>query len=93
MSQLLSPEENRYYDDFDDMFATAGWKRLIQEVKEEIFNLQADALDLPSWDRVKENKGRALQLAYMLGYENVLRNQKSNRILDLEADEIDDAAV
>ena len=73
---LLSPEENKYYDDYDDMFSTPGWKQLVKEMGEEIYGLQADSLELPNWDQVSEARGRAKQLAYLLAFESTLENQK-----------------
>ena len=30
----LSPEENKYYDNYFDLFATDGWKQFIEEIDE-----------------------------------------------------------
>ena len=30
----MSPEENKYYDNYFDLFATKGWKQFIEEVNE-----------------------------------------------------------
>jgi len=30
----LSPEENKYYDNYFDLFASDGWKQFIEEIQE-----------------------------------------------------------
>jgi len=30
----LSPEENKYYDNYFDLFASDGWKQFIEEIEE-----------------------------------------------------------
>jgi len=30
----LSPEDNKYYDNYFDLFASDGWKQFIQEINE-----------------------------------------------------------
>ena len=30
----MSPEENKYYDNYFDLFATDGWKQFMEEVNE-----------------------------------------------------------
>ena len=30
----MSPEENKYYDNYFDIFATDGWKQFIEEINE-----------------------------------------------------------
>jgi hypothetical protein len=30
----LSPEENKYYDNYFDLFATDGWKQFVEEIND-----------------------------------------------------------
>ena len=30
----MSPEENKYYDNYFDLFATDGWKQFIEEIND-----------------------------------------------------------
>ena len=30
----MSPEENKYYDNYFDLFASDGWKQFIEEIQE-----------------------------------------------------------
>ena len=32
----MSPEENKYYDNYFDLFATDGWKQFIEEINESL---------------------------------------------------------
>jgi hypothetical protein len=46
----LTPEELQYYEDLDETFGTPGWKRLCEDWANEIYQLQADALDIKGPD-------------------------------------------
>ena len=72
----LTADQSKYYDDFDEMFATNGWKKLMEECKEEIYNRQASSLEAKTWDQVVENRGAAQMLNYLLSLETILDLQK-----------------
>ena len=61
----------------DTMFATEGWKALIEEAKQEIYQLQADALEAKSWDEVLVMKGHAERLALLVKLEEISDAQKA----------------
>lgn len=81
----LTPEQIEYYDSLDEMFATKGWRLLIEEATAQVYNLQADALEQPSWDHVNVLRGKAMTLSELINFEEVSRHQ---RIL-LEAEDAD----
>ena len=89
----LTPEQIKYYDDYDEMFATDGWKNFIEEAKTEIYQLQADALDLrptPEYSLdylLGRLQGRAEHLAYLTRLEEVNDMQKKLLQEDLDEDE------
>lgn len=84
----LTPEQEEYYNALDEMFATKGWKTLVEEATAMIYQAQADALEQPSWDHVNVLRGKAMQLAEIVNFEETSRMQKAL----LEEDE-DDADV
>lgn len=65
----LSPELRKYYDDLGEMFATPGWKNLVEEAKTEIYQMQADALEIsPSMGSVEYALGRLQGRAETFNY-------------------------
>lgn len=80
----LTPEQKKYYDDLGEMMATAGWKSLIEEAKNEIYQLQADALDVDVWEKVCWLRGKAEQLAYLINLEAISDAQRA--LLEEEED-------
>ena len=56
----MSPEENKYYDNYFDLFATDGWKQFIEEIDE--------ILDKHRIEDIKNEQ----QLAYIKGERDAL---------------------
>jgi hypothetical protein len=81
----LTPEQEEYFDKVEDVFAMPGFKVLVEEAKAQIYELQAQALEQPSWEAVCELRGRAKQLAEFTRLEEVTLLQKAM----LEEDEDD----
>lgn len=80
----LTQDQIKYYDDLEEMMATPGWKTLIEEAKNEVYQLQADALDAPNWDVVCRIRGKAEQLAYLINLEDISEAQKAQLEMDVE---------
>lgn len=76
--------QTKYWDDLDNMFGTDGWRQLILEIKSEIYQLQADALEANSWDEVNYLKGKASALAYVSNLQDVVKVQRAQRSLEDE---------
>ena len=74
---MLTQEQKDYYDDLDMMFATPGWKRVIEDAKAQIYQNQADALECPDWDAVCELRGKSLSLVDVINLEAVSITQKA----------------
>lgn len=79
----LSPELTQYYDQLDEVFALPGWKALVEEAQQEIYQLQADALEANSWEDVNFMRGRAFQLALIVNMEATADSQR--QLLEEEA--------
>lgn len=72
----LTREQFEYYEALEEMFATKGWRKLVEDAKAQIYQYQADALDAPSWDVVNVLRGKGLQLAELVNLEEVSRLQR-----------------
>ena len=79
-------DNTKYWDDLEEMFATNGWRQLILELKAEIYQSQADALEAPTWDDVNRFKGRANALAYIANLEQIVSLQRKQK----QSEEADD---
>lgn len=81
----LTPEQVEYYDALEDMFSTKGWKILIEDATAQIYQYQASALEQPSWDHVNVLRGKGMQLAELVNFEETSLMQKA--LLESEDDE------
>jgi len=73
----LTQEQIDYYDAMEEMFATAGYKLLIEDAKAQVYQYQADALEQPSWDHVNVMRGKALTLAELVNFEDTTLMQRA----------------
>jgi hypothetical protein len=73
----LTREQEEYYEALDEMFATKGWRTFIEEATALIYQWQADALEQPSWDHVNVLRGKALQLAELVNFEETSQMQRA----------------
>jgi hypothetical protein len=64
-------DTEKYFDELEEMFATQGWRNLVEEAKAQIYQFQSDALEQTSWDRVCELRGQVMQLARLVNLEEV----------------------
>jgi len=68
----LSPEEQKYYENYFDLFLTDGWKQFVQESK--------DILDSHSIDDLKNEKdlsqlqGQRVVLLNIIRFETGIQN-------------------
>lgn len=85
----MTPEQQKYYDDLDELFSTRGWKVLIEDATAQIYQYQSDALEQPSWEHVNVLRGKAMQLAELVNFEDTTQMQKAL----LESEDEDDADV
>ena len=69
----MTPELEKYYNTYFDLFRSEGWKQLIEE-------LQQNALVINSVEATKDEndlyvrKGQLNVLAYILNFENTTNN-------------------
>lgn len=70
----LTIEQEQYYDQMDEMFATRGWEQLCDELRTHLEVLKNAALDSP--ENAPTLSGEAKMLVYLLRLENTLETQK-----------------
>ena len=57
----MSPEDKKMYEDFFDMFATPGWKRLEEKAKELIVTIN-DVHNIKDLESLHYTRGRIVEL-------------------------------
>lgn len=83
----LTQAQTEYYDALEELFSTTGWKVLIEDATAQIYQYQADALEQPSWDHVNVMRGKAMQLAELVNFEDTSLMQKA--LLETEDEDAD----
>lgn len=59
--------------DFEEMFATTAWRRMVKDAEEAIRNREASALNASTFEEVCFYKGEVAQLAILVNLENGVR--------------------
>lgn len=86
--KLRKIDESKFWDDLDEMFMTDGWRGLVEELRAEVYQTQADALEANTWERVNQLKGRAQAYAYLANLQDIVKMQRQQAAAsaDVEAD-------
>jgi hypothetical protein len=62
-------QRNEYLDAMESLLGHPGWKYITEDAQRQIYQLQADALDIKvckNWDEVNVARGKAQTLAEIL---------------------------
>lgn len=86
----MSKPNEQYVIYMEEMIATQGWRMFVKECEKEIYHIQADALEMPTWEAVLQARGRAEQLAETVALEQMVDNLRERL---LEPEEEDDADI
>jgi hypothetical protein len=86
-SNQVDPLED--FNDLEEVFAMRGWRKLIEEAKSQLYQYQADALEVPSWDKVNELRGQCLQLSRLINLEEVTALMKAQVLEEQAAENAD----
>jgi hypothetical protein len=81
----------KYIEQLEEMFATDGWRNLVDEARSQIYQYQLDVFQSRTWDEFVELRGRVAQLSSVVNLEEMTRMMKANIEAELEAD--DDASL
>lgn len=85
-------EALEYFEKLEETFATPGWKQLIDEARSQLYQYQADVLEVDSWDRVCELRGQVIQLSRLINLEEVtvlMRQQAEDSLLEEASEDAD----
>ncbi|MEK0324694.1 MAG: hypothetical protein QQN63_03225 [Nitrosopumilus sp.] len=74
----LTKAQEDYYDAMEGMFATPGYKIMIEDATAQIYQNQADALEVQTWDLVNILRGKSQALAELVNLENTTSLQKDS---------------
>ena len=74
----LTKAQTDYYDAMEGMFATSGYKIMIEDATAQIYQNQADALEVQTWDLVNILRGKSQALAELVNLENTTTIQKAS---------------
>ncbi len=71
----MTPQELR---DFEEMFATNAWKRVVSDAQEALRERELAALSARTWEQVVFYKGEAAQLGVIISLENAVLLQATH---------------
>lgn len=78
----MSPEEEKYYETYLDLFLHPGWKQFVAETQE--------ALDMHSIDDVKDEKELFLLQGQRIALLNITRFETGiNNAFDMESQDVE----
>lgn len=85
-------EALEYFEKLEEVFGCEGWKLLLEEARSQLYQYQADVLEVDSWDKVCELRGQVTQLSRLLNLEQMtemLKQQAEEQVLAEAADSAD----
>lgn len=75
--------EDQYFEDIMVLTGTPEFKELVKELERMVYNIQANALEAPSWDKVQEDKGFASGLNYIIRLRENSKTEKKQADADV----------
>ena len=86
----MSPEDRKYYDLYFDLFASDGWKQLIEDVKKEADYEKQTAAYVGSTDEFLVRKGRVQLYDWILNMPQIVEHNYKNLTDDEKSDDVED---
>jgi hypothetical protein len=68
----LTPEIQKYYETYFDLFATSGWKQFIQDVEDNL--KQYDVRTIENADDLRFKQGQLKVIDHLMNWETLIRN-------------------
>lgn len=94
MTDPLTPEIQKQFDDYFDMFATPGWKQFTRDLQESLLNDQKSAISrCTTSDKWFEERGMQARTLKILAFEAALRaqyEQLTNPVVEEEGNPLED---
>lgn len=69
--------DEQFFNDFEEMFATAGWRRMVKDAEAAIRDREAAALQARTIDQVAFMRGEATQLSVIVSLEAAIAMLKA----------------
>lgn len=89
--KLLSDSEKQEFRDFEEMFRTAGWGKLQQEMLQEVQESPSRLFwEVKSWEELLNERNRLGNLMRLVHFEQVL-DQKREGLIRNRLSEIEEA--
>lgn len=70
----MKPEDQKYYDNYMDLFGTDGWKQFVSDIKGTLDLAKDTATSLATSDEFFVRKGNVNTLSYITNFENIIEN-------------------
>ncbi len=67
----MSPEDEKYYENYFDLFLTEGWKQFMTDLEETANSF--DIRSVPDESSLKTQQGQLMILDRMLNFQNSIR--------------------
>jgi hypothetical protein len=68
----VTPEIQKYYETYFDLFATSGWKQFIQDVEDNL--KQYDVRTIENADDLRFKQGQLKVIDHLMNWETLIRN-------------------
>ena len=69
-------EDQKYFDAMMTLTGTPEWDMMVEDIEKLIYEVQANSLEVPSWDQLCEGRGFAKGLQYIIGIRDRLVTTK-----------------
>lgn len=83
----LTPEDQKYFETYFELFASDGWKQLAEEVIQGISSLGTQTMDQDDEKVFHFNRGYRAALRYILAYEGLVHQAYEDQTEDEGADD------
>lgn len=68
----MTPEVEKYYETYFDLFSTDGWKQFIQDVSDNL--QQYDVRSVENVDDLRFKQGQLKVIDHVINWETLIRN-------------------
>ena len=68
----MTPEVEKYYETYFDLFSTDGWKQFIQDVSDNL--QQYDVRSVENVDDLRFKQGQLKVIDHVMNWETLIRN-------------------
>lgn len=81
----MTPERQKQYDQFFEVFTMPGWELFIKEIESHSEPLVKNAVfDITTVEQLYQNKGMAIVYNYITKFEEIIRNMYDEELKDQE---------